>query len=347
MRFAKGAGFLFRGLRLWRERPRLMLLGIIPALIAMVIIVGLLVTLVVFADDVIAWATPFADDWGDGVRSFFRIAVLVGVLVGAGMLSMVMFTGLTLTVGDPFYEKIWKEVELSLGGEVPAKGVGWLRGAQSLGAIAMAFSLAHMRPMREAGAALAWRGPMVGNALLWILGPEIAQKVFRTSIHALEETLSILDAEAFERTVDLISRARQRDFYGIGGSAQIARDISHKFLRIGVRTSVFDDTHMMLMSAAMLGPDDAVMVGDTPWDIEAAERAGIACIAVMTGGFGGDELREAGQTGSIVSLLCDPGERYDRTLYDPQWLARNGLDPALAEVALRGVIASGDWRQMS
>jgi RpiR family transcriptional regulator, repressor of rpiB and als operon len=108
-------------------------------------------------------------------------------------------------------------------------------------------------------------------------GPEIAQKVFRTSIHALEETLSILDAEAFERTVDLISRARQRDFYGIGGSAQIARDISHKFLRIGVRTSVFDDAHMMLMSAALLGPDDVAIAfshsGTTTAVIEALELA--------------------------------------------------------------------------
>ena len=84
-------------------------------------------------------------------------------------------------------------------------------------------------------------------------GVEIAQKVFRTSIHALEETLSILDPEAFEKAADLIFTARQRDFYGIGGSAQIARDVSHKFLRIGVRTSVFDDAHMMLMSAAPRG----------------------------------------------------------------------------------------------
>ena len=57
-------------------------------------------------------------------------------------------------------------------------------------------------------------------------GAEIAQKVFRTSIHALEETLSILDPEAFERAADLIFTARQRDFYGIGGSAQIARDVA-------------------------------------------------------------------------------------------------------------------------
>ncbi len=35
-------------------------------------------------------------------------------------------------------------------------GLGWLRGAQSLGAITMAFSLAHLRPMRQAGSALLW-----------------------------------------------------------------------------------------------------------------------------------------------------------------------------------------------
>jgi DNA-binding MurR/RpiR family transcriptional regulator len=90
-------------------------------------------------------------------------------------------------------------------------------------------------------------------------GREIALKVFRTSIHALEETLSIFDPESFERAADLIFHARHRDLYGIGGSAQIARDVAHKFLRIGIRTSVFDDAHMMLMSAALLGEDDVAI----------------------------------------------------------------------------------------
>ncbi|MCX5577666.1 MurR/RpiR family transcriptional regulator [Kaistia terrae] len=108
-------------------------------------------------------------------------------------------------------------------------------------------------------------------------GREIAQKVFRTSIHALEETLSILDPESFERAADLIFHARQRDLYGIGGSAQIARDVAHKFLRIGIRTNVFDDAHMMLMSAALLGPDDVAIgfshSGATSAVIEAIELA--------------------------------------------------------------------------
>lgn len=105
----------------------------------------------------------------------------------------------------------------------------------------------------------------------------IVQKVFRTSIQALEETLAILDMEAFAYAAELLHRARQRDFYGLGGSAQIARDVSHKFLRIGVRTSVFDDTHMMAMSASLLRHGDVVVAfshsGRTSGVIESVQIA--------------------------------------------------------------------------
>ena len=42
------------------------------------------------------------------------------------------------------------------------------------------------------------------------------------------------------------------------------------------------------------GGGDAVMIGDSVWDVEAAKRAGIQTIAVRTGGFGHDELVVAG-----------------------------------------------------
>ncbi len=116
---------------------------------------------------------------------------------------------------------------------------------------------------------------------------QIVQKVFRTAMQALEETFAILDLQAFERAADFLHRARQRDFYGLGGSAQIARDVSHKFLRIGIRTSVFDDAHMMVMSAALLGHDDVAVAfshsGSTTAVIEAVElarRSGARTIAV-------------------------------------------------------------------
>jgi phosphoglycolate phosphatase-like HAD superfamily hydrolase len=42
------------------------------------------------------------------------------------------------------------------------------------------------------------------------------------------------------------------------------------------------------------GGDEAVMVGDSTWDCEAAKRAGIATIGVLTGGFSHQELVAAG-----------------------------------------------------
>jgi phosphoglycolate phosphatase-like HAD superfamily hydrolase len=51
-----------------------------------------------------------------------------------------------------------------------------------------------------------------------------------------------------------------------------------------------------LVKAALdkAGTKDAVMIGDTTWDIKAAKKAEIPTLAVLTGGFGEDELREAG-----------------------------------------------------
>jgi HAD superfamily hydrolase (TIGR01549 family) len=46
----------------------------------------------------------------------------------------------------------------------------------------------------------------------------------------------------------------------------------------------------------------AVFVGDTPYDVEAAERAGLGCIGLLTGGFSRSELVEAGASMVAESL---------------------------------------------
>ena len=59
------------------------------------------------------------------------------------------------------------------------------------------------------------------------------------------------------------------------------------------------------------GEGDAVMVGDSTWDCEAARRAGIETVAVLTGGFSEAELRDAGAVavfGSIDELRERLGE---------------------------------------
>jgi HAD superfamily hydrolase (TIGR01509 family) len=53
------------------------------------------------------------------------------------------------------------------------------------------------------------------------------------------------------------------------------------------------------------GPDDSsVMIGDSVWDVEAAKNAGMPAIAVRSGGFGDDELRDAG----AIGIYDTPGD---------------------------------------
>jgi HAD superfamily hydrolase (TIGR01509 family) len=58
--------------------------------------------------------------------------------------------------------------------------------------------------------------------------------------------------------------------------------------------------------------DEAVMVGDTPWDVHAAESAGVKTITVRTGGFGDDELRDAGSI-AVYESVAELREKLDET----------------------------------
>lgn len=48
------------------------------------------------------------------------------------------------------------------------------------------------------------------------------------------------------------------------------------------------------LDKAGLAAANAVFVGDTVWDVEASERAGVGCVCVLTGGISERELRGAG-----------------------------------------------------
>jgi len=50
--------------------------------------------------------------------------------------------------------------------------------------------------------------------------------------------------------------------------------------------------------------DASVMIGDSVWDVEAAKKAGMPTITVRSGGFGDEELREAG----TVAIYDTPGD---------------------------------------
>ena len=66
------------------------------------------------------------------------------------------------------------------------------------------------------------------------------------------------------------------------------------------------------LNAAGLKAANAVFVGDTVWDIKAANEAGMPCICVLTGGIDERELREAGAI-EIYQNVAELAERLDQS----------------------------------
>ncbi len=60
------------------------------------------------------------------------------------------------------------------------------------------------------------------------------------------------------------------------------------------------------------GTSEGLMVGDSTWDVEAARRAGVETIAVITGGFADSELRDAGAV-QVFESVAELVERLDET----------------------------------
>jgi cysteine synthase A len=52
----------------------------------------------------------------------------------------------------------------------------------------------------------------------------------------------------------------------------------------------------------------------------------------------------AGETGSVVTLVCDGGDRYGDTYYDDGWLHAQGIDLAAEHARIEEFLATGQWR---
>jgi HAD superfamily hydrolase (TIGR01509 family) len=86
-----------------------------------------------------------------------------------------------------------------------------------------------------------------------------------------------------------------------------ARDIADAWTSSGDVEASKPAPDLLQVALRKLGaPDDAasVLVGDSVWDVEAAKKAGMPAIVVRSGGFGDDELTEAG----AVALYDTPGD---------------------------------------
>jgi HAD superfamily hydrolase (TIGR01549 family) len=105
---------------------------------------------------------------------------------------------------------------------------------------------------------------------------------------------------------EFISHLLDRNIHVVLASSSPEEEIDHYLDLLDVRALVDDWTTKEdvaetkpepdLVQAALekAGEEDAVMVGDTKWDVDAATKAGLPTICVMTGGWSRAELVDAG-----------------------------------------------------
>lgn len=142
-----------------------------------------------------------------------------------------------------------------------------------------------------------------------LIGPDV-ERTLGDTIRA-EETERygemIGEVEPTQDASELIRDLRDRGHTVVLASSARQSEIEHYVELLDARelaggwTSATDvratkpepDLVNVALERAHARPDEAVMIGDSPWDVRAAGRAGVPTIAVLTGGFSEDELRQA------------------------------------------------------
>ena len=210
-RFFSGVGMLLRGFGFWARRPGPMFLGLVPAAIVFIVVLGALVALGFSMPGLTDWLTPFADEWDEPWPTLVRSAVGAIIFAAAVVLAAVTFTALTLAVGDPFYERIWRAVEVELGGEIPEQGTGFWRSVRdSLVLIALGLVTA-------IGVALTGFVPVIGAVLAPVLGVMLSGRLL-----AMELSSRPFEARGIARSARRsLLRGHRAQLLGFGIATQL------------------------------------------------------------------------------------------------------------------------------
>ena len=123
------------------------------------------------------------------------------------------------------------------------------------------------------------------------------------------------EVQAMKGATELLRELREDGTKAILASSAKAEEVEHYIDLLDARDLVEGWTtsadvertkpHPDLVQVALEKVGDeggAVMVGDSTWDVKAAEAAGIPTLAVLTGGFSEEELREAGAAEVFESI---------------------------------------------
>lgn len=111
----------------------------------------------------------------------------------------------------------------------------------------------------------------------------------------------IRDLKTAGSTVVLASSAKEAEVQHYIGLLGV-RDEFDGYTSSGDVDSTKPEPDLIEVALQKAETDDALMVGDSVWDVEAAKRAGLETIAVLCGGFGEDELAGAGASLVVESV---------------------------------------------
>lgn len=132
----------------------------------------------------------------------------------------------------------------------------------------------------------------------------------------------------FPRVRELIERVRGDGKKIALASSGKADEVEHYQKLIGIeglvdcQTTADDVAHSKpkadvfiaaLRQLGHLAPDQAIAIGDTPYDIEAAKKIELATIALLCGGFREDVLRDTG----AIAIFRDPADLLDHYYQSP------------------------------
>jgi HAD superfamily hydrolase (TIGR01509 family) len=130
----------------------------------------------------------------------------------------------------------------------------------------------------------------------------------------------------FPRVRELVQRLKDDGFVVVAASSAKKEELHPLLERAGVadlvttRTSSDDaeeskpdpDIVQAALAQAGAAPEHAIMLGDTPYDVAAAARAGVAAVALECGGWRADELPGAA---AVYGSPADLMERYDDSAF--------------------------------
>ena len=158
---------------------------------------------------------------------------------------------------------------------------------------------------------------MGGDKLVAALAGEDVEEEQGDEVRAAEKELYLdllEETEPLAGARELIAELKARGLRVVLASSAKEQELDHYLDLLDVRdvadawTSSADvaatkpDPDLVRAALDKAGTDEAVMVGDTGWDCEAAARAGVETICVLTGGWSEQELREAGAVAVYASV---------------------------------------------